>query len=102
MIKSILASIIATLATPVIAVASDTNVPEERVRILDTDADNQVSLVEFLAAGKPQEEFVELDTDSDGYATVAEFRARNVQPPGAISRPARSTRTPSIMKKRMA
>jgi hypothetical protein len=57
-----------------VAFAGDTHTPEEKVKMLDTDMDNQVSLAEATAGGKTQEEFAKMDINGDGFVTAAEFQ----------------------------
>lgn len=66
-----------------VAFAGDTHTPEEKVKMLDTDMDNQVSLAEATAGGKTQEEFAKMDINGDGFVTVAEFQAGKEQAPAA-------------------
>ena len=65
----------AAVVLPGVAFAGDTHTPEEKVKMLDTDMDNQVSLAEATAGGKSPEEFEKMDINGDGFVTVAEFRA---------------------------
>lgn len=66
-----------------VAFAGDTHTPEEKVKMLDTDMDNQVSLAEFTAAGKTQEEFAKMDINANGYITAAEFQVGKERGPAA-------------------
>ena len=64
----------AAVAVSGIALAGDTHTPEEKVKMLDTDMDNQVSLAEFTAGGKTQDDFAKMDVDGNGYVTAAEMQ----------------------------
>lgn len=66
-----------------VAFAGDTHTPEEKVKMLDTDMDNQVSLAEFTAAGKTQDEFAKMDINADGYVTAAEMQVGKERGPTA-------------------
>ena len=65
------------------AFAGDNWTPEEKVKKMDTDMDNQVSLAEFAAAGKTQDEFKKMDMDGNGYVTAAEVKAGKDRAPAA-------------------
>ncbi len=73
----------ASFAIAGLAFAGDAHTPEEKVRMLDTDADGQVSLAEFTAGGKTKEEFAKMDIDGNGYVTAAEFQVGKERGPTA-------------------
>ena len=71
-IKTLLA-FTAAMAVAGIASAGDKGTTQDKVKMLDTDGDGQVSLAEYKAHGKTEADFAKVDVNADGYATVAEM-----------------------------
>lgn len=71
------------IAVPGAAFATDTYTPEEKVKMLDTDMDDQVSLAEFIADGRTEQDFAKMDVDGNGYVTAAEFQVGKERGPTA-------------------
>lgn len=55
------------------ASANENATTTDKVMMLDTDMDGQVSLAEYTASGKTQEEFAKIDVNGDGLVTAAEM-----------------------------
>jgi hypothetical protein len=57
------------------AYAGEKGTTADKIKMLDADADGQVSAAEFTAKGKTQADFEMIDTNKDGFATAAELDA---------------------------
>jgi EF hand domain-containing protein len=55
------------------ASANENATTTDKVRMLDTDMDGQVSLTEYTASGKTQEDFAKIDVNADGFVNAAEM-----------------------------
>ena len=55
------------------ASAKENATTTDKVRMLDTDMDGQVSLAEYTAGGKTQDEFAKIDVNGDGLVNAAEM-----------------------------
>jgi hypothetical protein len=65
-------------ATALMAVAGWASAHEnatttDKVRMLDTDMDGQVSLAEYTTSGETEEGFAKIDVNADGFVTAAEM-----------------------------
>jgi len=63
----------ALLAVAGLASANENATTTDKVGMLDTDMDGQVSLAEYTASGKTQEDFAKIDVNADGYVNAAEM-----------------------------
>lgn len=76
--------VVSTLLFAGSAWAGGDKTTEEKVRLLDTDADGRASLSEYTRhEGKTAEDFAKLDVNADGYATVAELEVAKERGPTA-------------------
>ena len=84
--KSLLTALAFTTAMALAGIASagEQGTVEDKVKMLDTDGDGQVSLTEFTAhEGKTAADFAKMDVNADGYATVAEMEVGKERGPTA-------------------
>lgn len=73
----------AAMAIAGLASAGEHGTTEDKVKMMDADADGQVSLAEFTAHGKTEADFAKVDVNGDGYATVAEMEVGKERGPTA-------------------